>query len=120
MMHCFGERSGNSGETNFADAASTQFVDLRVRIIEEMYVNGGRVGVHRHQVVGQAAIDGSAVLRVVGRVLEESHANTHHDCALDLVPAGQRVYDPPPVYHRHHSATADPLYSAFSAHLLTY
>ena len=106
MMHCFGERSGNSGETNFADAASTQFVDLRVRIIEEMYVNGRRVGVYRHQVVGQAAVDRSAALRVIRRVLEERHANPHHDCALDLVPAGQRVDDAPSIDDRHHAADA--------------
>ena len=56
-----------------------------------MHVDRRHVGVDRHHVVGQIAVDRRAILRVVRRVLEKGHADSHHDRALDLVAGRQRV-----------------------------
>ena len=60
-----------------------------------MHFDQRRVGVHRHDVVGQVAVDRRAVLRVVDRVLEQRHADSHHHRAFDLVAAGQWIDDAP-------------------------
>ena len=97
-----------SGQADLADPARAELVDLLVRVIEEVHVDRRHVGVDRHDVVGQVAVDRRAVLRVVGRVLEQRHADAHHDRALDLVAAGQRIEDSAGVDDRDDAADAQP------------
>ena len=73
-----------------------------------MYFDRRRIGVHGHDIIGQVAVDGRAILRIVMRVLEESHADAHDDGTLDLVAASQGVKDAPGVDNRHHAADAQP------------
>ena len=102
------DRGGDAGQADLADPACAKFVDLLVGEVEEMHLDRRHVGVDRHHVVGQIAVDRRAVLRIVRRVLEQRHADSHHDRALDLVAAGQRVEDAARVDDRHHPADAQP------------
>src|SRR5216684_3614295 len=52
------------------------------------------VGIYGHEIVSQVRIDRRTVLRVVDRVLQKRHPNSHHNCAFDLVAPGQRIDDP--------------------------
>jgi hypothetical protein len=63
------DRSGDTGQADLADAACANFVNLLVGIIQKVYLDGWRVGVNRHDVVSQTAIDRCAVLWIVRRVL---------------------------------------------------
>ena len=45
-----------------------------------------------------------AVLRIIRGVFEQSHADTHHDRALDLVAACQWVENPSRIDDAHHPA----------------
>ncbi len=56
---------GNAGQADLADPARAQFVNLFVRIIQEMHFDQRRISVNGHQVVGQVAVDGCAALRIV-------------------------------------------------------
>ena len=58
------------------------------------------VGIYGHEIVSQVRIDRRTVLRVVDRVLQKRHPNSHHNCAFDLVSPGQRIDDPPAVNDR--------------------
>src|SRR5437588_9709740 len=58
-----------------------------------MDVDGRGVSVHRDYVVGEIAVDGRAVLRIVSGVLQQRHANAHHHRAHYLVATGERVDD---------------------------
>ena len=86
-----GDGGGDAGQADLADPAGAEFVDLLVGVIEEMHVDRRDVSVHRHHVVGEVAVDGRAVPRVVMRVLQQRHADSHHDRAFDLVPAGEWI-----------------------------
>jgi hypothetical protein len=55
-------RGGEAGQADLADATCAKFINLRVGEVEEMYANRRDVGVDRHDVVGQIAVDRRAVL----------------------------------------------------------
>ena len=71
-----------------------------------MHLDRRRIGVDRHHIVGEIAVDRRAVLRIVGRVLEQRHADSHHHRTLDLVAAGQRIENAPRIDDGDHSADA--------------
>jgi transcriptional regulator with GAF, ATPase, and Fis domain len=58
-----------------ADPACAKFVNLFVGVIEEMHLNRRHVGVDRHDVVGQIAVDWRTALRVAAAMnaLTEYH-----------------------------------------------
>ena len=60
MVDGVGDRRGDTGEADLADAAGSERVQVVVRIVEEGDVNVGRVGVDGYNVVGEAAVDRSA------------------------------------------------------------
>jgi len=86
-------RRGDTHQPDLTDSASSEFVDLLIRIVQEVDFDFGGVGVHRYKIVRQAAIDRCAVLGIVVRVREKRHPYPHHHRALDLIPASQRVDD---------------------------
>src|SRR6266404_1918758 len=88
------DRSGDTGQPDFSDSASAQRVHVCVGIIEEMHFHQWCVGIYGHEIVSQVRIDRRTVLRVVDRVLQKRHPNSHHNCAFDLVAPGQRIDDP--------------------------
>ncbi|MCW3054451.1 MAG: hypothetical protein JWN14_3621, partial [Chthonomonadales bacterium] len=49
---------GDPGEADLSDAACAQFVQGHVGMIEEGDIDAGRIGVGRHHVVGEVAVDG--------------------------------------------------------------
>ena len=106
MIDARGDRGSDTGESDLADAARPKFVDFFIGKINEMHLELWHIGVHRHNVVGQIAVDRRAVLRVVRGVLQQRHANSHHDRALDLVAASQRIDDATGIDHSHDSADA--------------
>src|SRR6267142_3874681 len=105
-MHGVGDGGGNAGQANLADAARAELVDFLVGEVDEMHVDGRVVGVDRHDVVGQIAVDRCAVLRVVMRMLEERHADSHYHGAFDLVAAGQGVENSTRIDGRHNATDA--------------
>src|SRR5947209_12192209 len=64
------------------------------------------VCMHRYNIISEASIDGRAVLRVVGRVLEQRHPQSHHHRALYLVAACQWIDDLTRIDDRDHTAHA--------------
>src|SRR5438132_8099513 len=88
VVHRSGNGGGHAGQADLADAARAKFINLFVGEVEEMHVDRGHVGVHGHYIVGEVTVDRRAALRIVRRVLEQRHADSHHHRALDLVPAG--------------------------------
>src|SRR6266436_3243406 len=100
------DRGRYTSEPDLADPARTELIDLFVRIVEEVHVDRRRVRIYGHYVVGQVAVDGRATLRVVSCVLKESHTNSHHDCALNLITSGERIQDPTSIHHRYNPAHA--------------
>src|SRR6185295_19070029 len=106
VVHCVRNRRRNPGEPDLADPTSAEFVDLFIGIVEEVYVNRRRIRVYSHYVVCQIAVDGRATLRVVSSMLKECHANSHHDSALDLIPASERIQEATGVHHRYNAAHA--------------
>src|SRR5689334_22547273 len=91
MMDSSRDRGGNTSQTDFANTARAKGVKFKVGKVEEMDFDGRRVGIYGNHIVGQVAIDGRAVLRIVMRMLEQSHANAHYHCALNLVAACQWI-----------------------------
>src|SRR6266576_3871159 len=91
------DRSRDTSQPDFSDSASAQRVHLCVGIIEEMHFHQWCVSIYRHEIVSEIRIDRRTILRVVDRVLQKRHANSHHNCAFDLVASGQRINDPPAV-----------------------
>ena len=83
-------------------------LNFGVGIVEESDVERRRIGIRRDDVVGEIAVDRRAVARVVVRVLEERHADAHHDRAFDLVARRVRVEDPAGVDDRHDATHAQP------------
>src|SRR5207302_5315593 len=100
------DRGGDAGQTNLADPACAKLVNLFVGEVEEMHVDRWRVGVNRHHVIGQITVDRRTALGIVRRVLEQRHADSHYDCALDLVPAGQRIENATGIDDRHNPTDA--------------
>src|SRR5262245_24473679 len=105
-MHRGGDSSGYSRQADLADSAGAELVDFLVRVVEEMYIDRWRVGVYRHDVVGEIAVDRCAGLRVVRGVLEQGHANAHHHRAFDLVATRERIEDAAGVDDGHDPADA--------------
>src|SRR5262249_21351460 len=102
-----GDGGGEAREPDLADSAGADGVDLLVRLVEELGLECRNVGIDGHDVVREIAVDGRAVLRVVGRVLEESHADAHDDGALDLVSAGEGIDDAAGVHDGDDSADTE-------------
>ena len=73
-----------------------------------MHIELRHVGVHRHDVVGQIAVNRRAVLRVVSGVFQKRHADSHHDRAFDLVASGERIDNAAGIDHRDDAAHAQP------------
>src|SRR5262245_44014074 len=94
----------NPGQTDLSDPACADFVDLFVGVLEEGHVDWRRVGIYRDDVVRETAVDGRTVLRIVGRVFEQRHADTHHHRALNLVSTGEGIEDPSCINDRHDPA----------------
>src|SRR4051812_36486180 len=104
MVDSSSDRCGNPGQADFADTARAKGVKFKVGEVEEVDFDGWRVGIYRNHIVGQVAIDGRAVLRIVMRMLEQSHANAHSHGALTLVAARQWIENSSGVNNRHNSA----------------
>src|SRR5258707_11122119 len=62
---------GEAGQADLADAPRADLVNLVIGEVEEMDLDRGHVGVHRHHVVCQIAVDRRAALRGVDRVLQQ-------------------------------------------------
>ena len=97
-----------SADAELADPACAKFVHLFVGEVDETDVDGRHVGVYHHHVVGQITVDRRAVLRIVSGVLQQCHADSHHDRAHDLVPAGQWVDNAARINNWHNAADAQP------------
>src|SRR5947199_10431694 len=108
MVDGRGDRGSNTGQAYFADAARAKLVKLLVGKVQEVYFDRRRIGVHGHHIIGQVAVDGRAILWVVMRVLEESHADSHHDRTLDLVAPSQWIQDAAGIDNRHYAADRQP------------
>src|SRR5215470_16174635 len=93
VVHRVSDGGGDPGEPDLTDAACSDLVKLFVGIVEEVYFDCRRIGVHGYEIVRQTAIDRSAVLGIVFRVLQQGHAYAHHHRALDLIAASQCVDD---------------------------
>ncbi len=106
MMHCIRDRGGETGQTDFADAAGAEFVYFCVGIIKEVHVQRRDIRIHRHHVVSEIAVDRRAGLLVVCRVFEQRHANPHHHRTFNLIAAGKRIENASCINHAHHSADA--------------
>ena len=91
------DRSRDTGQSDFSDSASAQRVDVCVGIIEEMHFHQWRVSIYGYEIVSEIRIDRRTILRVINRLLQKRHANSHHHCAFDLVAPRQRIDDPPAV-----------------------
>lgn len=59
VMHCRGDRSRYACQTNLPDPARANFVELLVRIIEEVHFDRRCVGIDGHDVVSQIAVEGA-------------------------------------------------------------
>src|SRR5882672_2532904 len=106
MMDGGCDRGGDAGQANFTDSPRSEGVELLVGEIQEVDFDCRSVGVHGDDIVGQVAVDGRAILRVVVGVLEKGHANSHHYRALDLVASSQWIKDAARVNHGNHSTDA--------------
>ena len=73
-----------------------------------MHLELGHVGIHRHDVVGQIAVDRRAVLRVVSGVFQKRHPDSHHDRAFDLVASGEWIDNAPGIDHGDNAIDAQP------------
>ena len=112
-----GDRSGNAGQADLADPARTKFVDLFVGVIEEMHLDRRRVGIHCHDVVRQITVDRRTILRIVSGVLQQRHADSHHDPAHDLVPASKWINNSARIHDGHNAADAQPCDLRLPCHL---
>ena len=65
MVHCFGDCGSDTSQPDFSYPARAKLINLPIGVVEEVHVDRWRVGVHRHHVIGEVAIDGRAVLRIV-------------------------------------------------------
>src|SRR5262249_44831198 len=93
-------------QSDLSNAARSELVDFSVGIIQKVHLDRRRVGVYRHHVVSQVAVDGRAVLRIVDGLFEHRHANAHDHRALNLIPGGKRIHDPPGIHHADDTADA--------------
>src|SRR5215469_7676399 len=88
MANSSRDSRGYSGKADLTDSACAEFVDLLIRIIEEVYVYGRCIWVHCHEVISQFAIDGCAPFGVIRGVLKQGHPNAHHHRSTSLICLG--------------------------------
>lgn len=88
-----GRGHASNGDLAGPAGANTHRINVRIRFIDEVNVNGVHVGIHRHGVIRQIAGDNAAVAMVIDGVFHQGHADTHDDAAIRLTAHGLLVDD---------------------------
>ncbi len=90
-MNRVGYRSRNASQVDLADSPSAKGVELVVWIVEECHIDCGTISICCDDVIRKARIDRGTGTLVVFGCLKHGHANSHDDCAFDLVSCRTRI-----------------------------
>ena len=94
MVHRIRERARNPGNTNLADAAYADGIEVLVVLVDEGDVDLADVGVHGNMVVGEIAVDESPVAAIEHAFLEQRLTHPPDDTALKLAACHLRIEKP--------------------------
>src|SRR5919198_6294126 len=92
VVDAVGDGARDAGDADFADAARTGRVEVRVVLIAEADVDRADVGVDRHVILGKVGVDNPSVARIDMRFLEKRHAHAPYDAADQLASRELRVH----------------------------
>src|SRR5207248_2068227 len=93
VINRIGDRRGDAGRADLADAFHAEWVHKRVFLVDEDDVDVGYVGVHRHEVFTEVGVQIAAAARVDGRVLGERHGQPVDNSAGQLAAGCFRIQD---------------------------
>src|SRR5207237_898980 len=79
-----GDRGGDAGDADLADAARPDRVEVAIILVAEADVDLADVGVHRHVVLGEVGVDEASVALVEQRLFHQRHAHAPDDAAHEL------------------------------------
>src|SRR6185437_4374279 len=88
-----GDGGWHAGDADLADAAGAEWIELRVRDIEDGDVKSADVGVDGDVIVGEVAVGGAAGDRVDKGLFGEGEADAPDDAALELIDSGLAVHE---------------------------
>src|SRR5215469_14353287 len=90
VVHRRRNRRSNASQPNLSNASGSILAHDRIGDVKEVNVDLWRIGDSWNNIIREVVVDRMSVARVVDRLFKQSHSDSHHNCASDLV--GRRPF----------------------------
>src|SRR5215469_677905 len=97
VVYSCGDSRRNSSQADLPNTARSVLAHNRIRYVKKVDVYLGCVRDRRNDVIRKIVVDGMPVTRIVDRLFKQTHSDSHHNRARDLVRRRALVDDAPSI-----------------------